>query len=421
MIKNIKLSNWRQFKNIDIDFDNTLTVLTGANGSGKTTILDIISYLFGFKYSYTGVPKRDSYGDLIYSNSVENLIPINLDMPNTSIILGELSYSFNNQNEIINNTANIVVPNKVSSTYNISINNVSGPCPGYFITSHRNTFKYKQVSTIPTKALTRNDIFQNYRNFISNKEFRGFLSDRDSPTLLIKESLISLAALGFGNNIVVKNDESIKLFNGFQNILQKVLPPKLGFKQIRIEVPEVILETSSGDFAIDAVSGGIASIIELAWQIYMAYSPNENYTIIIDEPENHLHPEMQRSLLPNLIEAFPNVQFIVSTHNPFIITSVPSSKVYVLDYNDNGKVESYKLDDINKSGTSNEILRDVLGLESTMPIWAENTLKDIINKYSSNPLTESSLMHLRNDLKKLKLDKYVPIAIANLVEEKKND
>ncbi len=316
--------------------------------------------------------------------------------------------------------ASIMVPNKVNSIYQIHIDNVQGNCPGYFITSHRNTFKYKYISTIPTKALTRNDIFQNYRNFISNKEFGDYLNDRDSPTLLIKESLISLAALGFGNNIVSQNDESVKLFNGFQNILQKILPPKLGFKQIRIEVPDVILETNSGDFTIDSVSGGIASIIELAWQIYMYPSSNEKYTIIIDEPENHLHPEMQRTLLPNLIQAFPNVQFIVSTHNPFIITSVPSSKVYVLDYNNN-RVESHKLDDINKSGTSNEILRDVLGLESTMPIWAENKLKVIIESYSTKSIDNSTFSNLRNDLKELGLDKYVPIAISSIMEEKKND
>ena len=325
------------------------------------------------------------------------------------------------QGNQIDAKSNIMVPNKVSSVYKIHIDNIEGHCPGYFITSHRNTFKYKHVSTIPTKSLTRNDIFQHYSSFIRKKEFENYLGDRDSPTLLIKESLISLAALGFGNDTVVKNDKSIKLFNGFQDILKKVLPPKLGFKQIRIEVPEVILETSSGDFAIDAVSGGIASIIELAWQIYMSHSPNEKYTIIIDEPENHLHPEMQRSLLPSLIKAFPNVQFIVSTHNPFIITSVPSSKVYVLDYNDNNKIKSSKLDDVNKSGTSNEILRDVLGLESTMPIWAENKLKKIIQSYSTKSIDNSTFSSLRNDLKELGLDKYVPIAISSIMEEKKND
>lgn len=181
------------------------------------------------------------------------------------------------------------------------------------------------------------------------------------------------------------------------------------------------METLSGDFTIDSVSGGIASIIELTWQIYMYPNQTEKYTIIIDEPENHLHPELQRSLLPNLIEAFPNVQFIVATHNPFIITSIPSSKVYVLDYNDSNKIESYKLDDINKSGTSNDILRDVLGLESTMPIWAEEKLNQIVNDYSTKPLNESNLSSLRKNLESIGLEKYIPKTIVDLMEEKNND
>lgn len=35
MIEQIQLSNWRQFDDLTIDFDKQLTILTGANGSGK--------------------------------------------------------------------------------------------------------------------------------------------------------------------------------------------------------------------------------------------------------------------------------------------------------------------------------------------------------------------------------------------------
>ena len=129
--------------------------------------------------------------------------------------------------------------------------------------------------------------------------------------------------------------QALDIFEGFQSILHKILPPKIGFQKLSIEIPEVILETDSGNFPIDAVSGGIASIIELAWMIYM-YAPfNESFTVLFDEPENHLHPELQQTLLPNLLGAFPNVQFIVATHNPFIISSVESSLIYCTE---NGNV-----------------------------------------------------------------------------------
>ncbi|MBP7722945.1 MAG: AAA family ATPase, partial [Alphaproteobacteria bacterium] len=46
----------------------------------------------------------------------------------------------------------------------------------------------------------------------------------------------------------------------------------------------------------------------------------------IDEVENHLHPSMQRQVLGDFLEAFPNVCFIVSTHSPLIVGSVIASR-----------------------------------------------------------------------------------------------
>ena len=243
-----------------------------------------------------------------------------------------------------------------------------------------------------------------------------------SPTLLIKESLISLATFGYGNQVVEKNNSAIELYEGYENILKKVLPPSLGFKKFKIEVPEVLLETKSGTFSLDSVSGGIASIIELTWQIYMFNSPDEKFVIILDEPENHLHPELQRTLLPNLLNAFPNVQFIIATHNPFVISSVDKSQVYVLNYNNNNKVISYKLDQINKSGTANDILRDVLGIQSTIPIWADNKLQTIIKKYSSLEINSNNVSNLRQELINEGFNNIIPKAIIDVMKDgEKND
>ena len=90
--------------------------------------------------------------------------------------------------------------------------------------------------------------------------------------------------------------------------------------------------------------------------------------VLTDEPENHLHPELQTCLLPSLIQAFPRAQFIVATHNPFIVSSVANSNVYVLDFL-NRRVESTMLDLVDKSGSSNALLRDVLALPNPIPVW----------------------------------------------------
>ena len=148
---------------------------------------------------------------------------------------------------------------------------------------------------------------------------------------------------------------------------------------------------------------------------------SESFVAIIDEPENHLHPELQRTFLGNLIKAFPNVQFIIATHNPFMITAEKDSNVYVLNYDEGNKVSSYKLDYINRAGSSNAILREVLGIDSSMPIWAEKTLDEIIRKYSQIELTSDSLTSLRQELSEIGLDNYIPDTIARVVEEGSTD
>ena len=187
-------------------------------------------------------------------------------------------------------------------------------------------------------------------------------------------------------------------------------------------VPEVVLCTKSGDFPLDAVSGGLASIINMTWQLYMFSEPEDSFVALIDEPENHLHPELQKSFLGNMIKAFPNVQFIVATHNPFMITSQRDSNIYVLDYNNDNKVQSKLLDHINKAGTANSILRNVLGIDSTLPGWAENILADSIKRYSESPITEDTFNRLRSELKEFGLDEFIPETIAAVAEEiRKND
>ena len=177
-----------------------------------------------------------------------------------------------------------------------------------------------------------------------------------------------------------------------------------------------MLVTKTGDFSLDAVSGGLAAIIDVAWQLFM-YSPEaEAFVVTYDEPENHLHPELQRSFLPNLIAAFPAVQFIVASHNPFIVSSVPGSNVYVLRYDKTNKVVSSLLDTVNRAGTANEILRDVLGLEYTLPLWVKGELDRIVTEFEKQPITTESLNRLRERMKALGLDKYFPETIVKLAD-----
>jgi predicted ATP-dependent endonuclease of OLD family len=411
MIKSIEIQSWRQFNNINIEFHPKLTILTGANGAGKTTILNIINQHFGWQNQLIGTAKRDNKtGGLKYLTgfwkSLFENSAINENHPDK---IGVLKYSSNI-------STNLLIPKKIGTVYNIQIERQQ-PLKGFNIPSHRPIYKYQSVPNIKTSVITKRQAFQQYRQSQIQRYF-GSRSEK-TETYFIKETLISLAALGYGNQIVNANQSAINIYEGFIRILKTVLPPKLGFRSLSVRIPEVVLETDSGEFSIDAVSGGIASIIDLAWQIYMFDESDQQFIVSFDEPENHLHPEMQKTLLPNFLKAFPNVQFIVASHNPFIISSVSDSNVYALIYDENNKVNSELLEGVEKSGTANEILRQALGIESTAPEWVENKIDELIRKYSDSGITPDNIAKFKNELNSIGLSKYIHQAVVDFITNQK--
>jgi len=54
--------------------------------------------------------------------------------------------------------------------------------------------------------------------------------------------------------------------------------------------------------------------------------------LLLDEVENHLHPRWQKRMIPAILEVFPNLQIVATTHSPFVLASVPDARVHVCRY-----------------------------------------------------------------------------------------
>ena len=407
MFRSIEIQDWRQFSSVDITFHEKLTVLTGANGAGKTTILNLLNRHFGWNLHLVGTPRAGKKGVLRFFSDLWKFREKPLD------ILDPVQETFGKIVYANGTEARLTIPHEVSSQYQVAIDNQQ-QVPGLFIPSHRPIYIYQQVAHIPTSISANDQLLQGYLNEIRSRYDAN--AHVPSASYRIKESLISLATFGYGNQAVEKNEDAVSTFEGFEKILTRVLPSTLGFRKILIRMPEVVLDTNSGEFSFDAVSGGVSAIIDLSWQLYMASIVYPRFVAVIDEPENHLHPTLQKTLLPDFIGAFPNVQFIIATHNPFMVSSVSDSNVYVLDYNMERptRVVSTKLDLVNKAASSNDILREVLGLPHTKPVWVEKKIDALIEKYSSRELTKSDLVELRNEMKSLRLDHLFPETLSHI-------
>lgn len=432
--KKIKIEEWRQFKNIDIDFHPKITIITGANGAGKTTILKILSQHYGWhtnllatpkiapdtgvtKY-LTGIYKPFKSPEALHANDNYQNNHINIQLnphPNGQFnIMGRVTYG----NDI---SSEISIPIESGVQYSIQIHNQQ-PVTGLHINSHRPIQTYQQIASIPTYTIGAEQAYSSYIQEVMQKHNGSY--SQFSPTYRMKESIISMATFGPGNSNVQGNSELARLFMEFKRVLSSILPPSIGFRDINVRIPDVVLITDSGEFVIDAASGGLMSLIDLSWQIFL-YSQNKtDFVVTIDEPENHLHPSMQRSILRRLSQAFPSAQFIVVTHSPFIVSSVKDSNVYVLKYTEDrpiessefigGQVTSLKLDLDGKAATANEILRDVLGVPVTLPEWAENDLEVITNEFTGKPITAENLNAMRSALANAGLSEYFPDALKKI-------
>ncbi len=66
-------------------------------------------------------------------------------------------------------------------------------------------------------------------------------------------------------------------------------------------------------------------IVALMFLETMAEISKENILILIDEPELHLHPELQYNLIKHIISSFDTNQFLLSTHSPLFVKQTLSN------------------------------------------------------------------------------------------------
>jgi predicted ATP-binding protein involved in virulence len=124
--------------------------------------------------------------------------------------------------------------------------------------------------------------------------------------------------------------------------------------------------------------------------------------VLIDEIELHLHPQWQREVLPALQKTFPNIQFIVTTHSPQVLSRVHKDDIFILDSN---KVYKPSSNPIGRS--SSDILEEVMFVTKR-----PKEIQELSDKYFL--LINKNLFNEANDVRELllndyKLDKQDPI------------
>lgn len=407
----LTLKDWQQFADIDIRFHQRATILTGANGSGKTTILSLLARHSGWHQISLATPKNDIKTQVLKYFSIFRNFGRETSSDRS---IGSLTYSNGA-------TANFVVPEVNAPEYQLTIKDQQN-ARFFYIPSHRQIFSYRRVGQINTSRKERQTAFNEIQSNHLNKHSGSY--HQEPSSLIIKNTLLGWMINGYGvrsstKTIMPPDPLQIKNFEGFRDVLRLILPTSLGFEDLEVRDYEIVFSCNGGadEFLLETASGGISALIDIAWQIFMFDTDAKDpFAVVIDEVENHLHPSMQRTLLPNLLSAFPHAKFIVTTHSPLIVTSVEDANVYALRHDQSKKVSSYLLDFKTEVKNAVEVLDEVLGVSTTIPPWAVEKLTSILQRHSSLDPTSESLTALRKELDNAGLGRLFPVALGRIAE-----
>lgn len=169
----------------------------------------------------------------------------------------------------------------------------------------------------------------------------------EGPSQLFVKYLIDLKtqqsfARNEGDNDVVENIEA--WFNRLKKAFQDILEDPDADLIFDYRNYSMKIKQKDREYALHELSDGHSSVLNIVADLILRmdrkralherkYAFDIEGIVMIDELETHLHVELQKIIFPFLVEFFPKIQFIVTTHSPFILTSIEDSIVYDLETN----------------------------------------------------------------------------------------
>jgi predicted ATPase len=163
-------------------------------------------------------------------------------------------------------------------------------------------------------------------------------------------------------------------FTQVVNLLNEMLPDECRFTAETTEGEYVFLFRDA-PVPFPALSDGyrayIGWIADLLYHITMGAPSGaklvENRGIVmVDEIDLHLHPDWQRSVVPQVAEALPNIQFVLTTHSPIVAGTLSSRNIFVMEQDETGASTVTQYDESVHGRSAEQILLSpYFGLEST--------------------------------------------------------
>ncbi|HQM02250.1 MAG TPA: AAA family ATPase [Ruminococcus flavefaciens] len=366
-LKSLKLHNFRVFEDLKIDFHENLTVIIGSNGAGKTTIMEGIAIALSSMFvkvdvlsslridraqahlkSYEiGSTKdvQEQYPVLVGASATVSTLSGNKDIewarglnsPTGQTVYGEASQitslGVEYQKALRDGDTQICLP--------IMVYYGTGRLWDY----HRN----KQT-----------DVFE------KSNRLNGYIDcfDGTANVKLMMNWFMKMTVQKYANQELGLGP--IPELEAVYSAMKACYSRITGYNNVKMQysmaTKELEVAYTDGDnnamrISINQLSDGYKSMISLVADIAYRMAvlnpqflgdvcQNTDGVVFIDEIDLHLHPAWQQRVLDDLRAIFPKVQFIVTTHAPAVINTVPKECIRILKNNavKNAPIETYGKD-----------------------------------------------------------------------------
>lgn len=301
-IQKIRIDNLVHLKNLVISIPHSEfphLIITGKNGSGKTVLLQTLAELLqlvisdkddqGSKINYYSKRPLSKYEDEI--SLTTNLGTITCNCFGTKVV--RLGFEIN----------------------------------AFVLAFYQADRSYRMIEPdSPQKpVVVTDDIRHN-----SSGQFINFLVDLKFQELL-----------AISNKDAQREAEIKSWFDTFEGLLRRLFEDdslKLQFSQQDSYSFKVC--TKGQTFGFNEMSDGFKAALNIVADLILRMHKGGKLSdvfdregiVLIDEIETHLHLSLQKMIMPFLTGVFPNIQFIVTTHSPFVLSSMPNAVAYDLEH-----------------------------------------------------------------------------------------
>ena len=371
-------------KEVDIEVNGKTLILTGGNGCGKTQLLNFIysnltNRIVERKNSTIQQLQRDLES---YDRAVESESPIGR---NYEHYLSEKESLEKQIKELENPPIEL-----------FEIND--------FILKHKDLqavllqFEAGRKSDIlkPSSVVSIDSLKNKDKETVSNRH------QKKTTSSVFEEFLVtSKANQAFSESKEMNNDPKEaarigKWFNKLEDDLQNLFEDKelkLVFDSDSFSFE--LHQPNKKPYTFQTLSSGFSSIMavyaDLITKVSLRSIDPEELTgvVMIDEIDAHLHVSLQKKILSFLTSSFPKVQFIVSTHSPFVVSSVKNAVIYDLS-----KLE--QVEDL--SMYSYEAVLE--GLFGVLPISSllQQNIEELAKRLESRPIDLEQIQSILNQL-----------------------